>query len=75
MVAKSASSNEVLPGPPGKSVSPVNRSGVPSTAKHIEPGVWPGVAMVPIRSRPDLEDELVLEDQVVGGQHAGVGSR
>ena len=38
MVSKSAFSNEVLPGPPGKRVSPVNSRFVPSTAKQIEPG-------------------------------------
>ena len=52
MVAKSAFSNDVLPGPPGNRVSPEKRRGVPSTAKHIEPGVCPGVAMVGTRSRP-----------------------
>ena len=52
MVEKSEWSNDVLPGPPGKRVSPVNSSGVPSTEKHIEPGVWPGVATVPMRRRP-----------------------
>lgn len=52
MVPKSAFSKDVLPGPPGKRVSPVNRSGVPSTAKHIEPGVCPGVATVVTRRRP-----------------------
>ena len=30
----------------------MNSSGVPSTAKHIDPGVWPGVAMVAMRSLP-----------------------
>ena len=73
MVAKSAFSNEVLPGPPGKRVSPVNSSGVPSTVKHIEPGVWPGVAMVPMPQPADLQHRAVLEDLVVGGEHAGVG--
>ena len=58
MVAKSECSNEVLPGPPGKRVSPVNSNGVPSTAKHMEPGVWPGVAMVAMRSRPTSSTEL-----------------
>ena len=33
----------VLPGPPGKSVSPVNNSGVLATANEIEPSVWPGL--------------------------------
>ena len=33
----------VLPGPPGKRVSPLNRIGWPSSRKHMEPGVWPGV--------------------------------
>ena len=73
MVEKSECSKEVLPGPPGKRVSPVNSRGVPSTAKHIEPGVWPGVAMVAIRSRPTSSTERVLEDLVVGGEHARVG--
>ena len=73
MVEKSECSKEVLPGPPGKRVSPVNRSGVPSTAKHIEPGVCPGVAMVAIRSRPTSEDRFVLEDLVVGREHARIG--
>ena len=52
MVPKSAFSNDVLPGPPGNRVSPVKSSGVPATAKHIDPGVWPGVAMVAMRSFP-----------------------
>ena len=52
MVAKSASSNDVLPGPPGKSVSPVKSSGRPLDGEAHRPGVWPGVAMVAIRSRP-----------------------
>ncbi len=73
MVAKSECSKEVLPGPPGKRVSPLKSSGVPSTVKHIEPGVCPGVAMVPIRSRPDLEHRPVLEQLVVGGEHRRVG--
>ena len=34
-----------VPGPPGNRVSPERSRGVPSTAKHIDPGVWPGVAM------------------------------
>ena len=74
MVSKSASSNEVLPGPPGKRVSPVNRRFVPSTAKQMEPGVWPGVASVLMRRSPTLEELVVVEDEVVAGQHAGVGA-
>jgi hypothetical protein len=52
ILGKSPPSNDVLPGPPGKSVSPVNTMGEPSSRKHIEPGVWPGVRMVCRRSRP-----------------------
>ena len=52
MVAKSPPSKEVLPGPPGKRVSPVKSRGVPSTAKEIDPGVWPGVARVRRRRSP-----------------------
>src|SRR4029450_9290400 len=52
MVGKSPPGKLVLPGPPGNSVSPLNRTGAPSTRKHIEPGVCPGVRMVCSRSRP-----------------------
>jgi hypothetical protein len=52
IVPKSASSNLVLPGPPGNSVSPVNSSGVPCRAKEIEPGVWPGLWIAWRRRRP-----------------------
>ena len=36
---KSPKSSLVLPGPPGNRVSPLNRSGLPSTLKHIDPAV------------------------------------
>ena len=43
MVGKSPPSKPVAPGPPGKSVSPVNSKGVSCTLNDIDPGVWPGV--------------------------------
>ncbi len=52
IVGKSPPGNLVAPGPPGNSVSPLKSSGVPSTVKHIEPAVWPGVAMVFMRRSP-----------------------
>ncbi len=52
IVSKSASSKLVLPGPPGNSVSPVNRSGVSRTWNEIDPGVWPGLWTASRRSRP-----------------------
>ena len=52
IVAKSPPGNFVLPGPPGKSVSPENSTGDPSTRKHIDPGVWPGVRIVCSRTSP-----------------------
>jgi hypothetical protein len=39
IVAKLPPSKVVLPGPPGNKVSPVNRSGVFSSAKQMLPGV------------------------------------
>src|SRR5205807_7536412 len=52
IVGKSPPGNLVAPGPPGKSVSPLNTTGDPWRSKHIEPGVWPGVRIVFSRSRP-----------------------
>ena len=46
MVGKSPPSNVVLPGPAGEEGVAAEQQAVPSTAKHIEPGVWPGVARV-----------------------------
>ena len=42
----------VAPGPPGKSVSPLNSTGFPSMRNDIDPGVWPGLRIVFSRSRP-----------------------
>jgi hypothetical protein len=58
IVGKSPPSNVVLPGPPGKSVSPVNSSGVFSRAKEIEPA--------------DHVDRVVLQEMVVARQHRRV---
>ena len=65
MVAKSPPSKVVLPGPPGNSVSPLNRTGLPSTLKQIEPSVWPGVWMASQAHPADLDDLLVVEEDVV----------
>ena len=65
MVAKSPPSNVVLPGPPGNSVSPLNRIGLPATLKQIEPsrvaGGVDGVQADPAH----LDDLLVVEEDVV----------
>ena len=58
MVAKSPPSNVVLPGPPGNSVSPLKRIGLPATLKQIEPSVWPGVWMASRRTRPTSTTSL-----------------
>ena len=65
IVGKSPSSNFVLPGPPGNSVSPVNSSGVPRTWNEIEPGVWPGVVDRVEAQVADLDDLGVVEEHVV----------
>ena len=52
IVSKLAFSKVVLPGPPGNSVSPLNTIGWPSSRKHVEPGVWPGVWIVRSRRSP-----------------------
>ena len=50
--SKSPPSNLVLPGPPGNSVSPLKSDRWPSSRKHVEPGVWPGVWIVRSRRSP-----------------------
>ena len=72
IVGKSPPSKLVLPGPPGKRVSPLNSSGWPSSRKHIEPGVWPGVWIVRRRSRPTSITSSSVDDLVVARQHVGV---
>ena len=54
-------------------MSPESSTGDPSSRKHIEPGVWPGREDRAQTQPADLEHVVVLEEQVVGGQHAGVG--
>ena len=65
IVSKSPPSNDVLPGPPGNSVSPVNSSGVSRTWNEIEPGVWPG-RVDRVEAQPaDLDHLGVVEEHVV----------
>ena len=77
IVGKSPPSKLVLPGPPGNSVSPLNRIGVPSTRKQIEPcgvaGRVDGVQAQPA----DLDDLVVVEEHVVADvlQPGGVERR
>ena len=72
IVGKSPPSKVVLPGPPGNNVSPLNSTGDPSTRKHIDPGVWPGVWIVVSFSLPTSIVDVVLEDLVVARQHPRV---
>ena len=72
IVAKSPPSKFVFPGPPGKSVSPVKSIGVPSSAKQMLPGVWPGRVQRAQAQVAHLVDGVVLEQVVVARQHPGV---
>ena len=74
MVAKSPPSNDVLPGPPGNRVSPVNRR---LRALDGEADRARGVArrgQRATRRSPTSSICVVVEEQVVAGQHAGVGA-
>lgn len=64
---KSAPSVLVLPGPPGKSVSPLKRTGDPSARKHMDPGVARREEGVQPQAA-DVDHRVVLEDEVIGVQ-------
>ena len=70
--SKLASSNFVLPGPPGKRVSPLNTTGWPSSRKQVEPGrVARGVDRAQAQVA-DLDHVVVGDHEVVGREHRGV---
>ena len=72
IVAKSPPSKFVLPGPPGKSVSPVKSSGV-FFEREADAARACGRACAPCAGAGGrLVHGVVIEQVVVAGQHAGV---
>ena len=77
IVSKSAFSNDVLPGPPGNSVSPVNSSGVSAERERDRSGGVAGVVDCVQPEAADLDHLGVVDEDVVAdlAEHGSVERR